>query len=750
MTDHVDYLIIGSGPAGATAAETLRIEGAAGSILIIGAESELPYHRPPLSKQLLLGKLKPDQIYIFPKADYEKRKIELLLNTKATSIDAQTHIVTINANRNIHYRKLLIATGTHPVRLDLPGSELPGIIYLRTLADSLAIKQAMQGAKRAVIVGGNFIGLELASSFTQMGIKVTMITERRELLQTLRTPEISAFLQKYYEERGVDILFDDTVTQFLGDEHVRAVLTSSSKTIECDFVALGIGVLPEVEFLHGSGITIEDGICVDEYLQTNMPDIFAAGDVANFFDPIFSMRRRLEHWDNAIKQGRLAAQNMLGQHLPYGECAYYFSDIFDLSFEFFGNMKGVDKRIFRGSLAEKSFSVFYLHNDVTRAYFTMHRPPEETKAAESLILHRVNIDKVRDKLSDPNYSLEKIATRTVFILQGGGAMGAFECGVVRALEEIGIVPDIVAGVSIGAFNAAIIAGNPDHPAQALESFWRDVTLIQPVAFDLMPATDWRRSLANLHSLMLGHPNFFQPHWLLPKLSFDQILAASTSFYDTTPAKKLLNSYIDFSSLKKSPIRLLVNAVNVETSELVTFDSRFDDLTADHILASGSMPPGFPWTTIDGQYFWDGGIVSNSPLEQVIEHCDYTAKRIFVVDLYPHQRRLPSNIMGVLVRRDEIAYAERIRKDARIKELIYDFRNVISEMLRSVDEMKAGEFKQLPNYIKVMGNTSSMDITRIVYENDDGGQQPRDYDFSRKSIEKHMEEGYKMARKALGI
>ena len=747
MTDHVDYLIIGSGPAGVTAAETLRAEEATGSILILGKETDLPYARPPLSKQLLLGLLKPDQLCIFPPSDYLKKKIDIRLNTRVVSVNPKAHVVETDIGQ-ISYGKLLIATGMRPVHLDVPGSGLPGVLYLRTLSDALAIQREMTGAKQAVIVGGNFIGLELASSFTQQGIQVTMIVEAGELLAPLQTPEISAYLRQYFEERGVEILFHETISSFLGQNHVESILTGSGGTIPCDFVALGVGVTPETEFLEGSGIGIDKGVHVDEYLQTNKDDIYAAGDVAYFYDPVFALHRRLEHWDNAVKQGRLAARNMIGQHLAYGECAYFFSNVFDLTFEFFGNLEGVDERIFRSSPDGKSLAVFYLKENVLSAFFTMHRPPEETKAAESLILNKVNVGKVKDALSDPLYSLGKIARRTVFILQGGGAMGAFECGVVKATAELGIPIDIVAGVSIGAFNAAIIAGNPDNPAQALEAFWKDIALDQPGGVDLISDSDWRRALANMQGLLFGVPNFFRPRWLTPRLSPDELFSTQTSFYDTAPIRKLLSTYVDFSRLKKSPVRLLINAVNVETSELVTFDSRYDDITVDHVLASGSLPPGFPWTTIDGKSYWDGGIVSNSPLEQVIEHCDYTAKRVIVVDLFPNRRRLPSTIMGVVIRRNEIAYAERIRKDTRIKELIYNFRLLIDDLLNAVDELKAGEFKQQPHYIAVMGNTSPMEITRIIYETNDDGQQPRDYDFSRESINKHISEGHRMALKAL--
>jgi NADPH-dependent 2,4-dienoyl-CoA reductase/sulfur reductase-like enzyme len=194
MNRHIDYLLVGGGPAGATAAEVLRAEGAIGTILIISASSELPYQRPPLSKQFLLGRQEKEQLDIFPPDTYQKQKIEVLRNTLAMTVDPEAQIVKTNRNEKIHYGKLLIATGVRPVRLEIPGSEMQGIFYLRTIADALAIKAAMKSAKKTIIVGGNFIGLELASSFTQMGLEVKIILKGNALLDKLRTPAISEFL----------------------------------------------------------------------------------------------------------------------------------------------------------------------------------------------------------------------------------------------------------------------------------------------------------------------------------------------------------------------------------------------------------------------------------------------------------------------------------------------------------------------------------------------------------------------------
>lgn len=257
-------------------------------------------------------------------------------------------------------------------------------------------------------------------------------------------------------------------------------------------------------------------------------------------------------------------------------------------------------------------------------------------------------------------------------------------------------------VSIGAFNGVIMAANPGHAAAALA--------------DLMGAAP---------------------------LSW-------TSLYDPTPVKELLQRYVDFGALKSSPVRLLVSAVNVETARLEIFDSYVDDLSADHILASGSLPPGFPWTTIDGRHYWDGGIISNSPLELLLERTGTARKRIFIVDLYPETRALPTSLVEVLGRRDEIVFAERIRRDSAEQALVRDFRKLVEGILNYASTpVQAEQVRQWPTYIQLMGDKDAApSITRIVRKGTDCETAARDFDFSALSIARHMEEGYASAREML--
>jgi NADPH-dependent 2,4-dienoyl-CoA reductase/sulfur reductase-like enzyme/predicted acylesterase/phospholipase RssA len=741
MTKSTDFLLIGGGLASATAAETLRKEGADGKIAIISAEDSLPYHRPPLSKQFLLGKQKMERIVVHKESYYRDQKIDVILGAKAIAVHPESKLVETDNSGVFQFKRLLIATGASPIRLSVPGADLPGIYYLRTIPDAEVLMKAMTGARRAVIVGGSFIGMELASTFTKKGIQVTIITMEGILYDKLHSPEVSEFFTEYYKAHGVEVVLGEAIKGFLGEDRVESVITNNGRTFGCDVVATGVGVTPDIDFLHGSGITVDDGIVVNEYMQTDKPDIYAAGDVANFFDPVFGRHRRIEHWDSAIKQGQIAAKNMMGQRQAYRTVSYFFSDVFDISFDFLGDTLDVNQRILRGSIKEKSFAVLYLKDGILRAMFFLGRPPTEARAAESLILNRVSLKRAKEKLSDVAFPLEKISTQTVLILQGGGALGAFECGVVKAMEEKEIYPDIVAGVSIGAFNAAIIAGNPRKATPALDAFWEELALNTPE----IPNEEIRRLLSSSYSLVFGSPRFFRPRWFKPVFYPSDVPINWKSFYDPSPAKNLLRKYVDFDKLKDSPIRLIVSAVNVETAELETFDSYRDNITPDHIIASGSLPPGFPWAVIDGKHYWDGGIVSNTPLDQVIELCGSTGKKVYMVNLYPSKKPLPRSMIEVIVRKEEILYSEKIRKDIRTRELIDNYRKLIEEIISYLEPKEVEQIKQRPRYIQTMGDSGSVSITRIVNEGEEGEPASKDYDFSRRSIEERKDEGYKMAR-----
>ncbi len=529
-----NYLLVGGGLASVTAAATLRTEGAAGSILILSAEDIAPYHRPPLSKQFLLGSGDEASLYLQPESFYRDKAIGLALNTPVAAVNPGRRTVTTAQGEEIGYGQLLIATGSRPKPLLAPGADLKGVHYLRSRNDCEAIRRTVAaGAKNAVVIGGGFLGMEIAMSLIALGMHVTVVEVRDRVLPDLESSAVSEYFQRHAEEQGASFLLSDAPTALHGDDHVREVQTRSGQRLPCDLAVISIGVLPNTEFLEGSGVALDQGlIVVDELLRTSAPDVFAAGDPTSFYDPVFARRRHIEHWDNAVKQGRLAAKNMLGRRMRYDEVSYFYCDVGDISFSVLGAPEEGDERIRRGSIKEKSLALFYLKDDVPRALFSVGRPPEETRTTEGLIRYRVNLHDVKDRLSDPAFALDQIPAQTVLILQGGGAMGAFECGVVKALEEERIFPDIVGGMSIGALNGAIVASNPRCATKALEAFWSDLAVRTP----FLPPGEASRAIAAMEVLMFGVPNFFKPRWLPP---FSGSLTSPvnwTSYYESEPMR----------------------------------------------------------------------------------------------------------------------------------------------------------------------------------------------------------------------
>ncbi|MBC7202827.1 MAG: FAD-dependent oxidoreductase [Pusillimonas sp.] len=742
---HIDFLLVGGGVAGAFAAETLRAEGATGSILILSQEDVPPYHRPPLSKQMLLDADNEGQIFVHPESFYRDNAIDMQLSTRVISVDPQNYMITTAAGERIHYGRLLIATGATPRPLLVPGADVAGVYTLRQKADAEMVRQAAAKARRAVMLGDSFLGMEIAMSLVERGLEVTIIEFGARLLPHLESADLSAYFQRYAESRGVSVLLNETAAAFHGQGRVQELETTSGRRIPCELVVISIGVVPATEFLRNSGIALDDGrVVVDELMGTTMPDVFAAGDVTTFYDPVFARRRHIEHWDNAVKQGRLAARNMMGRRLRYDEVSYFFCEIGEIAFNMLGWPAEAEERIGRGAIETRSFALFYLKGDVPRALFSMGRPVDETRLVEGLIRHRVNVKAIKDRLNDPAFLFDAIPPQTALVLQGGGALGAFECGVVRALEEEGIFPDIVAGVSIGAFNGAIIASNPRHATPALEAFWADLA----VATADLPFACGERMAAASQILTFGVPRFFRPRWMHPFYSFTEFPINWTSYYDTAPVKELLAKYVDFAALKTSPVRLLLSAVNVTTAELEVFDSYVDDLTPEHVLASGSLPPGFPWTVVEGKAYWDGGIVSNSPLDLLIDRCGPDGKRVFIVDLFSGTSPLPTNMMEVLLRRDEIVYSERIRSDLHHRETISAYRRLIDYILTHFDPAQIERIKHLPAYIQLMGDGAATTITRFMRQGQDREPASLDYDFSYKSIRAHQTEGYAVARKVI--
>jgi NADPH-dependent 2,4-dienoyl-CoA reductase/sulfur reductase-like enzyme len=742
--EDVDYLLIGGGPASATAAHTLRSEGARGRIVMLCAESVPPYNRPGLIKRFLTAQTDPQRLASYPDASYAQSRIETRLGATATHVDPGNRVVETASGPAFRYGKLLLATGGAAKPLAVPNAALSGIHYLHGLADARSLREAALNARRAVIVGASFVGLEMAEWLVGQGIEVTILESGDRVLSALRAMSVSNLFRQLCTARGVKVQLGVTVARFQGSERIEHVVTTTGAIIDCDLVVAAIGIVPHTEFLAGSGIETHDGVLVDAFLQTSHPDVFAAGDVARFDDSVFRVSRRIEHWDNAVRQGRIAARNMLGKREPYREVSMYFGDMFGVSFNFLGAADDDTATIERGAFGSDSFALLYMKGDALQASFSVARPAEETQATETLIRYRTDLASYRAQLGDLDFELASIPSQTVLILQGGGALGAFECGAMRALQSRGVIPDVVAAVSIGAFNGAIIASNPGCADEALSAFWKDVSIGVPDAL----VAQLGSAFVFWYVLSFGVPHLCVPRWLSMPYP---LLASSpwwTSLYDTTPAIKLIERYVDFARLKTSPIRLLISAVDVASGDLRIFDSYVDDLTPQHLLASGSLPPGFPWTFIDNHAYWDGGIVSNSPLDLVVERCGSIGRRVFIVDLFSGARPLPTNLLEVLLRRDEIVYTDRVRNDLRIQEYANDVRALVTELTHRLSEDEARKLRHHPQYIRLMGNRAPTQITCIALTEGAGEGPAKDYDFSESSIRRLQQRGFEAALAAL--
>jgi 3-phenylpropionate/trans-cinnamate dioxygenase ferredoxin reductase subunit len=351
------FVIVGASLTGAKAAETLRSEGFEGRVLLVGAEAERPYERPPLSKQYLRGE-REVRPYVHDEAFYADNDIELRRATEVTALDAGASTITLADGEAIGFDKLLIATGAQPRRLDLPG-----VLTLRSVEDSDAIRARIDAGGRVVVIGAGWIGAEVAASAREKGCEVTLL-ERDELpLERVLGAELGAIYRDVHLDHGVQFVGGAAI-EGIGDDGVRL---SDGRVFAADFVVAGVGVTPRVGLAQAAGLPIDNGILTDEYLQTSTPGIFAAGDVANAMHPCYGERVRVEHWDNALHQGPAAARNMLGQQRAYDRIPYFFSDQYDIGMEYSGHPTAWDEVVFRGDVAKREFLAYWVKDGVVVA-----------------------------------------------------------------------------------------------------------------------------------------------------------------------------------------------------------------------------------------------------------------------------------------------------------------------------------------------------------------------------------------------
>jgi 3-phenylpropionate/trans-cinnamate dioxygenase ferredoxin reductase subunit len=379
-------VIVGASLAGGTAAFAAREGGFDGRLLLIGAESHLPYGRPPLSKTYLRGEGGLEDWIVKPEAEYGSQGVETLLSTNVTQVDPHRHRILLDGGEDIEYTRLVLATGGRNRVLPIQGHDLPGVLSLRTVEDADRIRETAGRSRRAVVAGLGFIGSEVAASLRTMGLEVIAVGSESLPLQRVFGAEFGRVLATMHRDHGTELVLGEQVTAFEGSGRVERVRTQSGRILECDFVVTGFGIQPNVELLERAGAEVDNGVVVDEYCRTSLPDIFAAGDVANRYHPLFGQRLRLEHWNNGDRQGRIAGRNVAGRREVYADIPSFWSDEYQDQIQYVGHHTVFDQLVFRGDTSRREFYAYYLLEGLVRAVGAMGYGDEIVPELEQQIL----------------------------------------------------------------------------------------------------------------------------------------------------------------------------------------------------------------------------------------------------------------------------------------------------------------------------------------------------------------------------
>ncbi|HBK91639.1 MAG TPA: pyridine nucleotide-disulfide oxidoreductase [Parvularcula sp.] len=400
-------VIIGAGQAGAQGAQSLRAAGYEGRIILLGEEPAAPYQRPPLSKAYLQGTLSADRLALKPEAFYAQNGVDLRLGVKAAAIDRKNARVAIEGGEAIAYDRLLLATGAPPRRLHCPGTELTGVHYLRTIADCEGLRPVLAGARRLVIVGAGYIGLEVAASARKAGREVTVLEAQARVLQRVAGPEISAFFESLHRAHGVDLRLGAALSHFEGRGRIERAALMSGETIDCDAALIGVGAMPAIELAKDAGLAIDNGVTTDEHAATSDPAIYAAGDCASHPSKLYGRRMRLESVPNAIEQAKVAAANMAGGSLVYDAVPWFWSDQYDVKLQTAGVAEGADETVVRGDPAAARFTVWSLKEGRVLAVDAVN-DPGGFLAAKKIIAAKTPLD--AKTLADPATDLKSLAS----------------------------------------------------------------------------------------------------------------------------------------------------------------------------------------------------------------------------------------------------------------------------------------------------------------------------------------------------
>lgn len=400
------FVIVGASLAGAKAAATLRDEGFEGPVVLIGEEPVAPYERPPLSKGYLRGESDFAKALVHDDGFYDRNGIELRSGAHVAQLDTAAKRVTLDSGEHIPYERALLATGAQPRRLPLRGADLPGVHYLRTVADADTLRDAIERARAMVVIGAGWIGAEVAASARQKGLAVTLLDVEDVPLARVLGLEIGAIYRDIHTDQGVRFLGGGGVDRIEGSGAVERVVTSDGDSIDCDVVVVGIGVVPRVELARSAGLDVDNGVLVSRFLESSVPGVFAAGDIANAWHPFYRRHMRVEHWANALNQGVAAARNMLGKAEAYERLPYFYSDQYDVGMEYSGDATGWDDIVVRGDPAAREFVAFWLKRRRVIAGMNVN-VWDVTDDIQALIRSRASVD--RSRLADPDVPLADLA-----------------------------------------------------------------------------------------------------------------------------------------------------------------------------------------------------------------------------------------------------------------------------------------------------------------------------------------------------
>jgi len=406
----VDFLLVGGGVGSAYCASELRRQGADGSILLVGREPDPPYDRPPLSKEYLRGEAKREDAFVHDRDWYAENDVELLTAKSVMGLDSNERVAKIQGGEEVRFGKALVATGAMINILRVDGAQLEGIHYLRAFGNADSIRDDVADADHVALIGGSYIGCEVAASMVAQGKKATIVMQEGVALSNGFGEEAGRYFQDLLESKGIEFVGDDELDSFAGDGRVEAVVTRGGERIECDAVVVGAGVKPDVMLAQKAGLEVEDGVVCDAKLETSVAGIFAAGDCCSYDSQIHGRRMRVEHWDVALQQGRHAARAMLGSTDPYLAVPYFFSDLADwASLEYVGPALEWDEVVFRGDRDSGEFSAWYLNGGRVAGALAVGRS-EDLIHARTLIETGADVSAQRDALGDPDSELERVGS----------------------------------------------------------------------------------------------------------------------------------------------------------------------------------------------------------------------------------------------------------------------------------------------------------------------------------------------------